>query len=486
MHWYKPSSQVKVGRLFFAIIGLRLATVAWSASPLEELAAADSPLRAGDVLAFHGDYLTEVADRPGGYADLLKQAIYAQRPELGIRVVTAGDSGYRSTSLAGDIQAQLITQQPTVVFILIGNHDVGTAATATNGLTPPAVYEQALRQEITTIREAGALPVLATPTVIGEKTGGGNPRDALLDAYAARSRSVAAELGVELCDLRAAFVAYLQTHNPANLDKGVLTVDGIYLSPAGNRLVAECAATSICHALRAAPWFIPCRDHLILAQTPVELRGRGIDNRDLDIRYTLDGTPPTDASPRYQHPLQFTQPTCLSIRVRDIPTGHRYTSRALITPATLRQPEHPANLRPGLTYWLYDYDATASQQLPDFTKLTPVQRGPLNTPFFFPEKRQEVLALQMRAWIDILRDGIYTFYSRSYFANRLLIGETPVVEHPFTNHKLTCGGQIALAAGKHAIRMEYCRLKKGDVSQWFYYAGPGIYMQMIPETVLFR
>ncbi len=34
--------------------------------------------------------------------------------------------------------------------------------------------------------------------------------------------------------------------------------------------------------------------------------------------------------------------------------------------------------------------------------------------------------------------------------------------------------------------MEYFRLKEGASSQWFYFQGPGIPMQMIPETILYR
>jgi len=471
---------------FTLIMGARAVTPA-SPDPLEALVAPDSPLRAGDVLAFHGDYITEVADSPGGYADILKQAIYARRPDWGIRFVTAGDTGFRSVSLSPEnLQTQLLTQQPTVVFIFIGNHDIGVSATSSTAVTPLPVYTQALQQEITLIRAAGAVPILATPAVIGEKADGSNPRDALLEIYAASSRKVAAAQGVECCDLRAAFLDYLRRHNPENRDRGILTVDGVYLSPAGNRLVAACAAKSIVSALRAVPWYIPLQDRLLLAGQPVTLCGRGADNRGLDIRYTLDGSQPTAHSPRYRRPIPISNPTRLTIRVQEIATGHLFTSSALLTPTTLRKPDNPPQVTQGLHYQRYDYDATASRQLPDFAQLTPIEHGTLPTPFFFPKPGHEVLGLQMRAYLDVPRDGIYTFFSRAYFGNRLFIGDTLVVDHPFTTAKITCRGQIALHAGKHAIRLEYCRLKNGDSSEWFYYQGPGIPMQMIPETILYR
>ncbi len=284
------------------------------------------------------------------------------------------------------------------------------AAAADTPVTPRPIYEQALRQEITLICRAGALPILASPAVIGEHLAGGNPRDALLDEYTGISRKVAADMGVTFCDLRTAFRNYLQTHNPDNREKGILTSDGVYLSAAGNRLVAEWAARSILSALRAAPWFIPLRDTLLLPGQRIVLQGRGRNDRGLEIRYTLDGNPPTEHSPRYRHPIAV-KATCLTILVKETATGHTYTSKAWFTPTTLREPEQPRQLARGLDYLLYDYDATATKLLPDFTRLTPVKRGTLDTPFFFPEKGQEVLALQMHAYIDIPRWHLYLLFT---------------------------------------------------------------------------
>ena len=46
-------------------------------------------------------------------------------------------------------------------------------------------------------------------------------------------------MNIELCDLRIAFVSYLQMHNPHNVEKGILTVDRAHLNAAGNLLVAQ-------------------------------------------------------------------------------------------------------------------------------------------------------------------------------------------------------------------------------------------------------
>jgi lysophospholipase L1-like esterase len=73
--------------------------------------------------------------------------------------------------------------------------------------------------------EAGAPPALAK----GDK---------MLDEYSDISRKVAADTGVQMNDLRKAFVAYLTEHNKDNQPKGILTGDTVHLNAAGNRFVA--------------------------------------------------------------------------------------------------------------------------------------------------------------------------------------------------------------------------------------------------------
>ncbi len=106
------------------------------------------------------------------------------------------------------------------------------------GGTPRDRYEVGLRSILSRITGSGARAVLCTPSVIGERHDGSNSLDTMLDEYAAISRRVARELDVPLVDLRKAFLKHLRDYNVENLERGILTYDGVYLSDAGNRLVA--------------------------------------------------------------------------------------------------------------------------------------------------------------------------------------------------------------------------------------------------------
>jgi len=221
------------------------ATLAAAEEPsgLDLLTTADSPLRAGERIAFLGDSITQQGAGQGGYARRIDEALAAKRPELNAKVIYAGISGHKVPDLQRRLERDVLSKNPTLVFIYIGINDVWHSQRGQG--TPANKYEAGLRELIDRIGKAGATVVLATPSVIGEKTDGSNPLDKMLDQYADISRKVAAETSTPLCDLHAAFLAYLKEHNPENKRSGILTGDGVHLNAEGNRFVADCAARAI-------------------------------------------------------------------------------------------------------------------------------------------------------------------------------------------------------------------------------------------------
>ena len=84
-----------------------------------------------------------------------------------------------------------------------------------------------------------------------------------------RVHELAKELKVPLCDLRKAFLAYLKDKNSDNKDKGVLTTDGVHLSPAGDAFVHESVGGA--HGEDVPPSFPGLRLHI--AQPLVRRKG---------------------------------------------------------------------------------------------------------------------------------------------------------------------------------------------------------------------
>ena len=226
---------VRRGFLLAAVLALPMSVLAAEAGGPPALAK-------GDKIVFLGDSITAGGGGAHGYITLVKNTLDQECKDLGIEVFNAGVSGHKVPNLQARLDKDVIAKKPTIVFIYIGINDVWhwnkNAQGEMSGGTTKEKFEEGLKDLIARIKAAGARVILCTPSVIGEKPDGSNERDKMLDEYSAISRKVAKETGVQLTDLRKAFLAYEKKHNTGNKHSGVLTGDGVHLNPAGNKFVA--------------------------------------------------------------------------------------------------------------------------------------------------------------------------------------------------------------------------------------------------------
>jgi len=210
-----------------------------------DAAGAKSPpaLAKGDRIVFLGDSITQGGGGAKGYITLVKNALTEKCKDLDIEVINAGISGNRVPDLQGRLERDVLAKKPTIVFVYIGINDVWHWNKQPNGEmkggTPTDKYEEGLKDILGKVKAAGARVILCTPSTIGEKPDGTNERDKMLEEYSDISRKVAADTGVQLNDLRKAFIAYETEHNKENKANGILTADGVHLNDAGNRFVAD-------------------------------------------------------------------------------------------------------------------------------------------------------------------------------------------------------------------------------------------------------
>lgn len=199
-------------------------------------------------IAFLGDSITEEGNRPGGYVDLIRQRL-KNSYNTPSEVIGAGISGNKVTDLQARLEKDILSKTPNIVVIYIGINDVWHYQLGIGG-TSAERYEAGLRDILARTSAGGARVVLCTPTVVGEKSDGTNPLDAMLDKYSDITRAVGRSTGTLICDLRKAIIAELKQRNSENKEKGVLTRDGVHLNEAGNRFVAEEILKALNYVLR--------------------------------------------------------------------------------------------------------------------------------------------------------------------------------------------------------------------------------------------
>ncbi len=277
---------------------------------LSILTNAKSPFVDGDIVVTLGDSITQFGDGPDGYVTLLRNA-FAKISHPAVTVINAGISGNEVPDLQARYKRDVLSKNPTVVFIYIGINDIWHHGGDLG--EPRTKFETGLRHIIHKMQQQGITVVLATPSVIGEKPDGTNPVDKSLDAFSDTSRAIAKDMHLELCDLRKAFIDYLKIHNPDAKEMGVLTQDTVHLNAAGNLLVAQEAARSLVAARGCK--MVP----LVIADTEFTDQGTVAINflpkknaTGLVIRYTLNGTAPTAKSPRYTKPIKVNKTTTIT------------------------------------------------------------------------------------------------------------------------------------------------------------------------------
>jgi hypothetical protein len=150
----------------------------------------------------------------------------------------------------------------------------------------------------------------------------------------------------------------------------------------------------------------------------------------------------------------------VTYRVREQSGAISPSATAHISVRAMRQPENPFGDTPGLTTKYYA--VTGAAVLPDFAALTPYLTN-ISTQVnyastngnFATSLRADDVAAQWTGWVQISQSGTHTFSLTSDDGSRLSIGSTVVVLNDGLHGMQEVTGTIALAAGKHAITIDF-------------------------------
>jgi serine/threonine-protein kinase len=156
-----------------------------------------------------------------------------------------------------------------------------------------------------------------------------------------------------------------------------------------------------------------------------------------------------------------------------------------------RAPENPEQTHPGLNAACYA--AANRDRLPGLRGVSsPLSRhvvGAISYPgeqSFAPVYgRTADLLLHFTGFIQIPKEGVYTFYLNSDDGSNLLIGDVPVAGNDLIHAMQERSGTIPMQAGKHALTIEYFNAA-GAGGMTLIWSGPGIQKQPVPASAFFR
>jgi len=192
------------------------------------------------------------------------------------------------------------------------------------------------------------------------------------------------------------------------------------------------------------------------------------------IRFTLDGTEPTENSQEYTGP--FTLEHSVIVKARSFKKG--------LPPGYVVQSDLDV-YNPKMNGLNYEYFTGKWEVLPDFDLLKPLKKGVVsNLNMDQIKETDNLFGIRFNGWINIPREGSYTFHMRSDDGSAFYIDENQVVENDGLHGDQERTGQIRLTAGKHPIIIGYFQAGNGKILDWTW-EGPGIKKRRIVASDLF-
>lgn len=147
------------------------------------------------------------------------------------------------------------------------------------------------------------------------------------------------------------------------------------------------------------------------------------------------------------------------------------------------EPDEPAGpLEPGVAWELFEGNWS---KLPDFDALKPAATGASSSFELGVAKKEDHFALRFRAYLDVPKDGLYTFYISSDDGSRLTLGSTVIVDHDGVHGGGEVAGSRALKKGKYLLTLAYFEASGGEelAVAW---EGPGFGKRKIDPKALSR
>lgn len=203
----------------------------------------------------------------------------------------------------------------------------------------------------------------------------------------------------------------------------------------------------------------------------------------MDIRYTLDGTEPTETSALYTQP--FVLDKTAEIKAIALMTGglaSGVSSQKTVSYQWISAAKSSGKLSPGVSYKAYEL---YPKVLADLNGQQPVKSGVAEAPGLAPLTRKENCGLVFEGYIKIEKDAIYNFYLASDDGSRLELNDEVLIDHDGMHGNDEKQARAALKKGYHKIRVSFIQAT-GGIDLTVKYSAEGLEKQSLPANKLFH
>jgi len=210
-----------------------------------------------------------------------------------------------------------------------------------------------------------------------------------------------------------------------------------------------------------------------ISASPVQVKLSGT-TPGAEIRYTTDGSEPSETSQLYSAPFML-------YKSSDLVAG-TFKNGMLPSYGTRSKIEiYDASLN-GYNYALYEGDWT---RIPDFSAITPVVTGKTASLDINKLARRVLhFSLKLESMLQIANPGDYTFFLTSDDGSRLTLDGKRLIDNDYEHGMVEKSATVNLSKGQHSILLEYYQGVGGSGLN-LDFSGPGIERRKVSVSDLF-
>lgn len=204
---------------------------------------------------------------------------------------------------------------------------------------------------------------------------------------------------------------------------------------------------------------------------------------DAQIRYTLDGSEPTENSPVYESPITIDRTVTIKAK------GYKkdcQPSRTLVVEATKAQFEKPIiiaeELANGVDYRYYEGRSSNTDMI---TTGRLVDSGRVPEPSIANARQEDYFGYVFTGVIYIPKRGIWQFMTASDDGSVLYIADKKVVDNDGSHAAVVATGKIALEQGYYQYKLLYFEDYEGHELRWGWASPESDTFESIPAENLF-
>jgi len=200
------------------------------------------------------------------------------------------------------------------------------------------------------------------------------------------------------------------------------------------------------------------------------------------VRYTLDGSEPTGASPLFEKAFPVSRTT--TIKAAPFRAGQKAgpTTRMAVQKLIPHGAVDAGKTEPGLRCLYYEGEWT---KLPDFDSIKEAAEIVAGTVAVPSIARPEHYGLVFTGYIGVPEDGLYEFGINSDDGSALIVEDSLLCDNDGIHGAGEVVGTIALKAGMHPIEVRMFQRTGGQALN-LYLAGPAMPKREVGESMLFH